>query len=107
MSDSDTPSEHPTREQATMIYRYLAVSAVALVALGTVVYRLVEDWSWVDSLYFSVVAVTTVGFGDVTPSTDTSKLFTVFYIIAGISLITSYLNARTKRRAKGRFSGDT
>lgn len=34
-----------------------------------------------DSLYFSVIAVTTVGFGDITPSTDASKLFTIFYVV--------------------------
>ena len=49
------------------VYRYLAISAIALLAVGTVVYQLLEDWSWVDSLYFSTVAVTTVGFGDLTP----------------------------------------
>ena len=44
-------------------YKILAGSALGLLAVGTVVYRLLEDWSWVDSMYFSVVAVTTVGFG--------------------------------------------
>jgi hypothetical protein len=59
-------------------YKVLAASAVSLLAVGTVVYRLLEDWSWVDAFYFCTVAVTTVGFGDLTPSTDGSKLFTVF-----------------------------
>jgi voltage-gated potassium channel Kch len=72
--------------------------AIGLLAIGTVVYRLLEDWSWVDSLYFSVVAVTTVGFGDLTPSTDASKLFTVVYILSGITIITTYLRMRMGRR---------
>ena len=84
------------------VYRYLAISAVALLAVGTVVYQLLEDWSWVDSLYFSTVAVTTVGFGDLTPTTDPSKLFTVAYILSGLSIITTYLNARTRRRSRRR-----
>jgi len=37
----------------------------------------------VDSLYFRVIAVTTVGFGDISPSTDASKLFTVVYVLGG------------------------
>ena len=88
-----------------VIYRYIAGSAVALIALGTVAYHLIEGWSWVDSLYFSVVAITTVGFGDLTPSTDASKLFTVFYILTGVSIIATYLNVRTKRRAAKRVDG--
>jgi hypothetical protein len=79
-------------------FRILAGFAVGLLVVGTVVYRLLEDWSWVDSLYFSVVAVTTVGFGDLTPSTDVSKLFTVVYILSGITIITTYLRMRMSRR---------
>jgi hypothetical protein len=83
------------------VYKMLAASAMTLIIVGTVAYRLLEDWSWVDALYFSVVAVTTVGFGDLTPTTDASKLFTVLYILTGISIITAYLHARFgRRRAK-------
>jgi len=80
-------------------YRYIGGLAVSTLAIGTVVYRILEDWSWVDAFYFSSVALTTVGFGDLTPSTDVSKIFTVFYIFAGISLIGAVLNAFTKKHA--------
>lgn len=78
---------------------------MVLMTTGTVAYRFMEDWSWVDSLYFSVVAVTTVGFGDLSPSSDGSKLFTVFYLLAGISIVAGYLNVRTRYRSDAR-SGD-
>lgn len=90
------------------LYRLLFGAAVGLLGLGTIAYRFLEDWSWVDALYFSTVAVTTVGFGDLTPSSDASKLFTVFYILSGISIITTYLNARMRRRGgrmHDRFGG--
>ncbi len=48
----------------------------------------------------TAVALTTVGFGDLTPSTDLSKLFTVFYIFSGISLIGALLNEFMKRHAR-------
>jgi hypothetical protein len=60
------------------------------------VYHFLEDWSWVDSLYFSAVAVSTVGFGDLVPTRDASKLFTILYILSGISIITTFLNMRLK-----------
>jgi hypothetical protein len=79
-------------------FKILSGVAIGLLVVGTVVYRLLEDWSWVDSLYFSVVAVTTVGFGDLTPSTDASKLFTVVYILSGITIITTYFRMLVSRR---------
>ncbi len=80
-------------------YRILTAAALALLALGTVVYHLLEDWSWIDSLYFSSVAVSTVGFGDLVPTRDISKLFTILYIFTGIAIITSFLNVRLHRHA--------
>jgi Ion channel len=82
------------------VYKLLSASAVGVVALATVVYHWLEDWSWVDSLYFSVVAVTTVGFGDLAPTTDAAKLVTVAYIVIGLSIVASFLNARLGRRAQ-------
>jgi hypothetical protein len=38
-----------------------------------------------------------VGFGDLTPSTDGSKLFTVFYVLSGISIISLWLSERLRR----------
>jgi len=80
-------------------FHYIAGLAVLVLATGTVVYHYVEDWSWVDSFYFSAVALTTVGFGDFVPTTDASKIFTVFYIFSGISIIGAVLNAFLKLHA--------
>jgi len=84
------------------MYKLLAASAVLLVAAGTAAFSLIEDWSVVDSFYFSVVTATTVGFGDLTPDTDAGKLVTVLYIIMGISIIGTYLDARLKRHSARR-----
>jgi voltage-gated potassium channel len=59
---------------------------MTLIAVGTVVYRYLEGWSWIDSFYFTVCTVTTVGYGDIIPSTDVSRLFTAIYALAGVSL---------------------
>ena len=80
-------------------FRILAGLATGALVFGTVMYRLLEDWSWVDALYFSVITLTTVGYGDLSPSTDASKLFTVVYVISGISLFGALLNEVMKRRA--------
>ena len=78
-------------------FRVLTAVVILLLATATLVYHSLEGWSWVDSFYFSAVAVTTVGFGDLAPSTDASKLFTVFYVLSGIGVITTYLNLSLRR----------
>lgn len=39
-----------------------------------------------DSIYFSIVVISTVGFGDFSPGTDAGKIFTIFYIIVGLGV---------------------
>ena len=97
MKNSQTPARPNAWKRH--IYRILMLAALTLLAVGTVAYQILEGWGWIDSLYFSTVALTTVGFGDLAPTSATSKLFTVFYIFSGLSLIGTYLNARLRRRA--------
>ncbi len=43
--------------------------------------------TFADSMYFTIVTLTTVGFGDITPITQLGKLFTVLMILSGVVLI--------------------
>ena len=67
--------------------RALMILALFVLAIGVVFYVNVEHWSMVDAIYFSVVTLGTVGYGDITPTTDVGKIFTVFYIIFGLAVI--------------------
>jgi hypothetical protein len=57
----------------------------AVLAGGTVGFKLLEDKSWTDSIYFIVVTMATVGYGDVHPVTTAGKFFAIFLIILGVS----------------------
>ena len=59
-------------------------------AVGTIVYRLLEDWSVLDAFYFCVVASLTVGLGDLAPKTDAGRLFTVFYLLTSVGLVVAF-----------------
>ena len=48
-----------------------------------------ENWSAIDALYFSVCTFTTVGFGDITPTSDASRAFTMIYAVLGVVLIST------------------
>jgi len=57
-----------------------------LVAIGTLFYYFFEGWSWIDSLFFAVSYLTTVGHATMVPLTDLGKLFTSAYLLVGVSL---------------------
>lgn len=75
----------------------LLVLLILILAGGTVFYTLEENWSVIDSFYFSAMTITTAGFGELHPSSDISKLFTVFYIFAGLGVVLAFVQVLVKR----------
>ena len=66
---------------------YLAITALtALVTSGTVIFRHLEGWSWVSSFYFTVSTLTTVGYGDLVPTNEWTRLFPALFIVAGVAM---------------------
>jgi hypothetical protein len=72
--------------------RRLVLGFLTIVGTGTVFYHFVEGWSYVNALYFTVVMLTTIGFGDFHPTTEFSRIFTVLFILIGVSFILGFLN---------------
>lgn len=74
-------------------FRRLLLLVVILLTVGTVFYSNVEGWGYLDSLYFCVTTLTTVGYGDLNPQTDLGKIFTIFYILVGVGILLGFINA--------------
>jgi voltage-gated potassium channel Kch len=74
-------------------YRDLLITSTVIILIGSGVYHYLEGWSWVDSIYFSVITLTTIGYGDFAPQTESGKIFTIVYIIVGLGMILSFINA--------------
>ena len=70
------------KESRLVIYWVLAV-----LILGTLVYHWLEGWSYLDALYFCVISLATIGYGDLTPTTPEAKIFTIIYVINGIAIL--------------------
>lgn len=72
-----------------------------MLAIGILGFKLISHYSWVDAVYMTVITITTVGFGEVQPLDDFSKIFTIFLILASVvivgfalSVITEYILSR-------------
>lgn len=73
-------------------YRDLLITTIIIIAFGSAVYHYLEGWGWIDAIYFSIITLTTIGYGDFSPQTDAGKIFTIFYIIIGIGIILNFIN---------------
>ena len=89
------------RERHVIIWAaYMVVTLTA----GTTFYDRVEGLSKTDAFYFSVITVTTVGYGDIHPVTHIGKIFTAIYALVGQGLLISLLAIiHSKRNQKRNF----
>lgn len=67
------------------------LSIATLIGLGTWAFHALEDWTWAESFYFSVATLTTVGYGDIHPTTDEARVFTAIYILIGVGIVITAL----------------
>jgi voltage-gated potassium channel Kch len=86
-------------------FRTLLALVVSLLLSGTTFFTLVEGWSVLDSFYFSVTTLTTVGFGDPAPATAAGKIFTIVYIFVGLGVIGGFINVLAKHTFTRRMRG--
>ena len=85
--------------------RALLFAAMVVLLVGVVFYTQVEGWRLLDALYFCVVTLGTVGYGDMAPKTDLGKLFTIFYITLGLGVIGGFFATLGKMiQLKGLFA---
>lgn len=76
-------------------YRDLLLTTLFVILFGTFFFHFVEGWSWLDSVYFCIITLTTVGYGDFTPLTDFGKIFNIVYIVIGVGLILTFIKTVT------------
>jgi hypothetical protein len=62
----------------------LVISFVSYLTIGSVVFSVIEQWSFDDAVYWSVVTFATIGFGDFVPKTDLGMGLTPLYAAGGI-----------------------
>lgn len=74
-------------EQLASGVRKGIVGIAGVLIFGTMGYRLIEGWAWIDSFYMTVITVSTVGLTEVHPPSEAGKYFTVALIFIGVGVM--------------------
>ena len=83
------------RSLADEEFRGIFAVLIMLIISGTLFFSAVEGWSIVDAFYFCIMTLATIGYGDLSPTTELSKLFNVIYVMVGLGVFTSFIAKMT------------
>lgn len=82
----------------------LPVAMLLLTILfGTIGYMVIEHFNFLESLYMTVITISTVGFTEVKPLSDAGRIFTIFLILVNLGLFTYFVTLLTRFFSDGEF----
>src|SRR5271165_455680 len=67
--------------------RTIGALLLLVMAIGTAGYHYIEGWPWFDGFYMVVTTLTTIGYQEVHPLSHAGRIFNVFVILSGVSLL--------------------
>ncbi|MFB2839065.1 potassium channel family protein [Floridanema evergladense] len=79
------------------------IAIIAIFLLGTLWYKFIEGWDWLDSIYMTVITLATVGYGETRPLGSRGRIFTIVLIGLGIITIGYIVNRFTEAIIQGYF----
>ncbi|MDD1753231.1 MAG: potassium channel family protein [Methanotrichaceae archaeon] len=80
--------------------RPIFIYALANLLIGATLYSWLEGWSFLDSMYFMVVTLCTIGYGDLTPTKPITKLLTIFVALNGVVILLMLFDEIRRMRAQ-------
>jgi voltage-gated potassium channel len=80
--------------------RRIFIYAALTVLNGALLFHWLEGWGWLDSFYFVIITLTTIGYGDFSPTMPITKLITVFYALNGAAILLLLLDQIRQLREK-------
>jgi voltage-gated potassium channel len=75
----------PSISYSILIYAFIAL--IVLVSYGIIGSYYIMQLDLINSLYYTIITIATVGYGDISPVTPTQKLFTVTLVMGGVGLV--------------------
>ena len=65
-------------------FKWIVFLLFSIMAIGVLGLMLIENWSFLDALYMTVITMSTVGYKEIYPLTAEGKIFVIILIILGV-----------------------
>ena len=88
----------------TGIRKKLILSVLLIIfinAFGVIGYMVIEGWNFMDSLFMTVITITTVGYAEVHDLTPAGEIFTIILLVVGVGIILYLLGTAAKLLLEG------
>lgn len=99
MKENNKSQQVEELQSQTAQFGLIVFALLSLISFSTIYFHFIEGWNWLDSYYFTIVTIATVGYGDFTPKTNAGKIGATVVIIIGIGLFSAFASMLLKRRA--------
>jgi len=71
----------------------LVISFYSYISIAATLFHKVEGWNWIDSAYYCIAVLSTVGYGDFCPTTALGKLLTIAFVLLSVFIVSTLLNS--------------
>ena len=99
--DEQVPS---IKKQIFKTFSLLFLILIVLITVIAITFKYIEDWSFINSFYFAICMLTTLGYGDIVPKKDEGKIFFIFSSFFGTfclaKILSMYLNLMSEYRLR-------
>lgn len=79
---------------------------ITMIVLGTITYILLENWNVLDSLYMTVIVLTTIGFSEVHPLSVNGRIFTIIFSLIGFGILAVAISILSSSIIEGDILGN-
>ena len=82
---------------------FAAVMLALVLSMGTAGYMILEEWNFLDSLYMTVITISTVGFNEVNPVSNQGRILTMTILISGLGVLGYVVGTLTRTLVEGQL----